>query len=385
MVTAQQHAPTARSEVARRPLALAALGSLLVAAVGLLWRVDVAAYPFGPDDDFADSSVLGATGAGLAGWLALGVGLLGLVTAVGLGRAGATMRRVLVVVASLQAVTLGLLAPDIQVLILAAYLLAFVFPPVLLAAKVWDGLRHPAARWPIVAALGGIAALGVAGGVLRPDTFADLGRGIAGGFGNLGARPLYLLASMGVAFAWVSVVVSYLRTAGTGRAVVRVRAWIARWGVTATWVAALSPLPYVVSRLTWLTPWPVLAGGIDLSEDPAIRLMGILLGLVAECCLWLTLGLIRPRGEVFPRWVPFVGGRVVPVAAAVIPGLTGAVLLTIAGRSMVQQCLFGAGGEAAGRWLVLLMPMWLWGPALAVATLAYWQRRHAARTRTPAP
>jgi hypothetical protein len=111
-------------------------------------------------------------------------------------------------------------------------------------------------------------------------------------------------------------------------------------------------------------------------EDPALRLTGILLGLVAECGAWLTLSLIRPRGEVFPRWVPYVGERDVPVTAAVIPGLSGALLLTIAGRSMIQQSLFDPDLGPIMRWIdPLLMPLWLWGPALAIATLAYWQRR----------
>lgn len=377
MVRAEVRAGDARGSVSRGPLLLAAAGSLVVVLVGLLWRGNAEAYPFGPGDDFADSSLLGAANAVLAGWLAIGVGAFGLATVAGLAYAGRRTTRVLLVAAVVQAVTLGLLVPDVQVLILAAYLLAFVVPPVLLAAKVRDGLRNPRARWPIVFVLSGLAALGVAGGVLRPDTFADFGRGIGDSFGDVGARPFYLLLALWVAACWAWVVVSYVRATGSGRVVARSRAWVARWGVAATWVAALSPLPYVVSRLTWLTPWPLLAGGIDLAENPAIRLMGILLGLVAECCLWLTLGLIRPRGEVFPRWIPYVGGRAVPVMAAVVPGLSGAVLLTIAGRSLVQQCLFAERGEAADRWLLLLMPLWLWGPALAVATLAYWLRRTA--------
>ena len=261
---------------------------------------------------------------------------------------------------------------------MTAYLLAFVLPPVLLATKVRDGLRNARTRLFIAAGLVGLAALGIAGGVLRIDTAAEFGRGLGSAFADLDARPLYLLLVLAVAACWLGVVASYVNTSEPGRAEVATRAWIARWGVTATWVAALSPVPYALSRLTWLTPWPLLADGIDLDADPALRLMGILLGLVSECCLWLTLGLIRPRGEVFPRWVPYVGGREVPVMAAVIPGLVGGVLLTIAGRSMLQQGLFVEGEPL----LVLLLPMWLWGPALVVATLAYWQRRTTGRLVT---
>ncbi|UPK74514.1 hypothetical protein MU582_19060 [Nocardioidaceae bacterium SCSIO 66511] len=352
-----------------RTLFAAACGSLFVASVGLLWCVDADTYPFGPGDDFGDSSLLGAADHRLAGALAIGVGVLGLLIAAGLKCLRGPGSRFLLALAAGQAIALGLLAPDIQILILAAYLLAFVLPPVLLGTKLRDGLRNRRTRWYVASGIAGLVTLGVAGGVLRVDTMADLGRGVGGGFAEVGARPLYLLLMLAVAGCWVGVVTSYVRAAGPGRAVIAIRAWIARWGVSATWVAALSPVPYALSRLTWLTPWPFLAGDTEL--EPSMRLMGILLGLVSECCLWLTLGLIRPRGEVFPRWVPFVGGRVVPVMAAVIPGLVGGMLLTIAGRSMIQQGLF----VESEVWLVLILPLWLWGPALVVATLAYWQRR----------
>lgn len=360
-------------EMTQRALFGAAVGSLLVALTGLLWAVEPDAYPFGPDDSFADMSLLGATGAALAGWLAISIGIAGVLTACGVAYTGEHTSKALLVAAGLQVVALGLLAADIQILILSAYLLAFVLPPVLLVTKLRDGLRNRRTRWYIAAGLAGLAALGVGGGVLRVGTFVDLGRGVGGGFADVGARPLYLLLGLAVAACWVGVIASRVRAAGPGRVVTATRAWIARWGVTATWIAALSPVPYALSRLTWWTPWPLFADGVDLDNEPGTRLIGILLGLVSECCLWLTLGLIRRRGEVFPRWVPYVGGRVVPVMAAVIPGLAGGALLTIAGRSIIQQGLF-VEGEVL---LVLLLPLWLWGPALVVATLAYWQRRHA--------
>ncbi|UYM06784.1 hypothetical protein [Solicola gregarius] len=371
MVSAETYADGGGRTTPREALVFAAVGSTLVALIGVLWQAEPGTYPFGPDDRFADMSLLAGTDAVLAGWLAIGIGVVGLLTVGGLAYAGSRTTRLLLAVAGLQVVVLALLAPDIQILILTAYMLAFTLPPVLLGTKIRDGLRDPRTRVYVALGLGGLAVLGVVGGVLRVDTFADLGRGIGGGFADVGARPLYLLFALAVAACWVGVIASYVKGAGPGRFVIATRAWIARWGVTATWVAALAPVPYALSRLTWLTPWPVAAAGIDLDAEPGTRLLGILLGLVSECCLWLTLGLIRPRGEVFPHWVPYVGGRDVPVMAAVIPGLSGALLLTIAGRSLLQQGLF-VEGEV---WLVLIMPLWLWGPALAVATLAYWQRR----------
>ena len=364
-------------------LVAALVGSMVIALVGVLWRSAPSTYPFGPDDDFADSSLLGAADAGLAGWIALAVGVLGVLTASGFAYAGRSALRPLLAVAVLQAVALALFAPDIQILVLAAYLLAFTVPPVLLGSKIRSWLRRPRARWLVLLAAGAVVAVGVGSGVLRPETIADFGTSVGEGFANLGTRPLYLLLVLVVAMAWVGVVARSVRDSASGRVVIAVKTWIARWGIVATWVAALSPLPYVLSRLTWLTPWPLLAGDADLDGEPAIRLMGILLGLVAETSLWLTLGLIRPRGEVFPRWVPYVGGRTVPIMAAVIPGLVGALLLTIAGRSMIQQGLFSSSADDATPWLMLIMPLWLWGPALAIATLAYWLRRTTASIPTP--
>lgn len=374
MTVARMHDMPATGPVVQRRLFTVTVGSMLVALVGLLWLMEPRAYPFGPGDDFGDSSLLGAVGSGDAGRTGIAVGLSGVLIAGGLAYLRGRAVRVLLAGAVLQAIVLGLLLPDIQVLILGAYLLAFVLPPTLLGAKVVAWLRSPRARWPVLFAGSGVVALGVAAGVLRAGTFAELAGAVGDGFAQVGVRPLYLVLALVVAAAWVGAITAHVRADGPGRMVIGIRAWIARWGVVATWVAALSPLPYVLSRLTWLTPWPLLAGGVDLEDRPEIRLMGILLGLVAEACLWLTLGLIRPRGEVFPTWIPYIGGRTVPVLVAVIPGLAGALLLTVAGRSMIQQCLV-LQGEA---WILAVMPLWLWGPALGVATLAYWQRRRVA-------
>jgi hypothetical protein len=210
----------------RRPLAMAGVGSILIALVGVLWRVDPAAYPFGPGDDYAvDASLLGATSAGVGGWLAVGVGAFGLLTATGLAAVHGRAARFLIGAAAVQAIVLGLLVADQQVLVLAAYLLALAVPPVLLGAKIIDGLRSPRTRWWLVTALGGVGGLGVAGGVLRVDTLVELGEGVSGGIANAGVRPLYLLLALAVAVCWVAVIVAYVRAAGSGRLVTASRAW----------------------------------------------------------------------------------------------------------------------------------------------------------------
>jgi hypothetical protein len=98
-----------------------------------------------------------------------------------------------------------------------------------------------------------------------------------------------------------------------------------RWGLWATTVAALCPMPYVLVRLTRLLPNPIGTSADQLHAEPAIRMFGLGLGAVASCAGLVTLGLIRPCGENSAdrpavRWVPVLAGRPVPIRAPVIPG-----------------------------------------------------------------
>ncbi|GAA3382027.1 hypothetical protein [Cryptosporangium minutisporangium] len=107
------------------------------------------------------------------------------------------------------------------------------------------------------------------------------------------------------------------------------------------------------------------------------------LSALAEALALLTLGLVRPWGEVFPRWIPWVGGRVVPVAAAVVPAVLGAVGITV--LSLVSASFwFGPEnmgdpdapqGLAGAIMTACYAPQLLWGPLLAVVTVAYYRRR----------
>jgi hypothetical protein len=98
----------------------------------------------------------------------------------------------------------------------------------------------------------------------------------------------------------------------------------------------------------------------------------------------LTWGLIRPWGEVFPRWFPFIGGRRVPPALAIVPASIVAVLVTGAGLMYIRLVLSGRLGitevldlDLGENWATiapeLLWP--LWGVALGAATYAYYLRR----------
>lgn len=71
---------------------------------------------------------------------------------------------------------------------------------------------------------------------------------------------------------------------------------------------------------------------------------GYVLGLsvLSEAITLLALGLVRPWGEVLPRWVPLLGGRPLPRLAVVVPGrLRGP---GADGSVDAARCLVGAGG-----------------------------------------
>jgi hypothetical protein len=108
---------------------------------------------------------------------------------------------------------------------------------------------------------------------------------------------------------------------------------------------------------------------------------------LSECVALLSLGLVRPWGEVFWDRLPFVGGRrVSPVAATAAAG-TGAVILTVlwiaATVNFFRLTVFGAPRHGFvfvnGWWEALFIacyvPLLLWGPLLLVLARAYYRRR----------
>ncbi|TDB98534.1 hypothetical protein E1266_03040 [Actinomadura sp. 7K534] len=146
----------------------------------------------------------------------------------------------------------------------------------------------------------------------------------------------------------------------------------ARWGRRITIIAALMPLPYGLARLTWFTPWPV---AFPEGAGWGIWITGVLLGFASEGGALLTRGLIRPWGEVWPRWVPALHGRSIPVAVPTFAALTASVML-------VQLTVYFAGTIANGEInllvIVAFVPLSLWGPLLAGAAMAYYYRRRQA-------
>ena len=112
----------------------------------------------------------------------------------------------------------------------------------------------------------------------------------------------------------------------------------------------------------------------------------------SECLALLALGLVRPWGEVVPRWIPLLGGRCIPIRAVLIPAALGVLGLFAAYAYLVlNRYVFhlhfapgiGTSGEGTmpkaglGYWVIVACysPLLAWGPLLAAVTAAYYRRR----------
>lgn len=106
----------------------------------------------------------------------------------------------------------------------------------------------------------------------------------------------------------------------------------------------------------------------------------LLLGAVAEGASYLTLGLVRPWGEVMPRWVPFLAGRPVNGQLAVIAASLGALTVTFLWWVLFFGALLTSPGPHPGNsagtilFVAAYAPLLLWGPLLAAVTWSYHQR-----------
>lgn len=107
------------------------------------------------------------------------------------------------------------------------------------------------------------------------------------------------------------------------------------------------------------------------------------LSVFAELLGLLSLGLVQRWGEVLPRWLPWLGGRRIPTMAAVIPASLGALAVTaITVLGAFTWSDPGNMGDPAAphgtKGLIMTAayaPLLLWGPLLAIVTVAYYRRR----------
>ncbi|MFB7129793.1 hypothetical protein [Kitasatospora sp. NPDC056273] len=170
----------------------------------------------------------------------------------------------------------------------------------------------------------------------------------------------------------------------------------------AAWTGTLAFVPYVLMKLVW-----ALGGSFaGISGDRmyasyvrngssglwlALERWGLdgtmLLALLGVFLLW---GLVRPWGQVFPRWTLPLRGRRVPRWLPLTPALLGAATLApygVVGVGYLGLCTAGVTrirlGEFAGEQSALEVA-WVgmcgfagYGVALAVAARSYWRRTGA--------
>jgi hypothetical protein len=151
------------------------------------------------------------------------------------------------------------------------------------------------------------------------------------------------------------------------------------WGRWVTYLAAVLPLPYAATRLAWAVGIPLGVSDAFLRESEASGAMVAELSLAGMAIVGsvLTLGLVQRWGEVFPDWLPGLGGKRVPPVLAIVPASIAAILLTIDGLAIWRIWLTGGPSLLEDGWgtvtpALVFMP---WGIALGLATYAYYERR----------
>jgi hypothetical protein len=335
---------------------LAAGWSLAYAALGLLWWAGGPGFPFGVDGDPTGEgvSLLEHARPETTGPVLAAAGLCGTALAAVLSRARWRGYRggLLAGLGSAIAATLTLVIPDYRPL------LAVVRVPMLLAGAPFGwprqfrlidyfGIFMP---WPVLNQI-----VFIIGGLLWAGTVLAYQRRSRAACGNCGRAD--------TAAAWTT------------------PAAAAAWGRWAVAVAVAVPVAYALTRWAWALDIPlgVSRAGLhkEAADSPGIWLAGALLATMAAGGALLTIGLVRPWGETYPRWIPYLRGKRVRPRSAIIPATAVALLVTSAGLMYLRWFAIGRIDLAADTW-GLFVPefFWpVWGVALGSATFAYHLRR----------
>ncbi|MET7936680.1 hypothetical protein [Streptomyces sp. NPDC005322] len=172
----------------------------------------------------------------------------------------------------------------------------------------------------------------------------------------------------------------------------------------AAWRAAHEPVAGVSRQMklvAYAVPLTVLPSSIwrlPVAFDDGIgageRAYVVFLSILSEVLAFTAIGLVARWGEVFPGWIPLLRGRRVPTKVAVVPAAIGATVLTllftllfiaseirgttIRGDDLPTDAPSQASGWEAAWFSFCYAPLIMWGPLLAVLTVAYWKRRRAA-------
>ncbi|OLZ72241.1 hypothetical protein AV521_10100 [Streptomyces sp. IMTB 2501] len=162
-----------------------------------------------------------------------------------------------------------------------------------------------------------------------------------------------------------------------------------RWTVRAAHLTTLLVLPSGLWRIALVLGYPAgyTATGFGPFETFGAKAWMLTLSVLCELAAFLTTGLVRPWGEVVPRWIPLLGGRRVRPPAAVVPAALGAAALTVIWADVPWWWTYPHEGMTPTGNLVvglLYQPLVLWGPLTAAVTLSYYRRHRPARHRATA-
>ncbi|MFD2764769.1 hypothetical protein [Micromonospora eburnea] len=159
------------------------------------------------------------------------------------------------------------------------------------------------------------------------------------------------------------------------------------WAIRAAHLIPLVVLPSGLWRVALVAGIPIGAyeHGAPARTHGGESVYILSLSVVSEALALLALGLVRPWGEVFPRWLPLLGGRRVPPSFAVTVATAGAIGVTLVwgygawGMTVHSLLVRGDGLGFSPPGLALLVacyaPLLLWGPLLLAVTYAYHRRR----------
>ncbi|WP_424643319.1 hypothetical protein [Embleya sp. AB8] len=163
---------------------------------------------------------------------------------------------------------------------------------------------------------------------------------------------------------------------------------VPRWARNAAFVAALTTLPSSLWRLPMAWGW-MMGFGPSAKEELHVPGWGsvyiVALTVFSEIFAFLTLGLVQSWGEVWPRWVPRLRGRRIPIKAVAIPALVGATLVMVYSAGLIHNMFVNPAPDAPHGLDVVILnvcyaPIILWGPLLVAVTVHYCHRRRKAES-----
>ncbi|WP_327733764.1 hypothetical protein OG749_07685 [Streptomyces nojiriensis] len=171
----------------------------------------------------------------------------------------------------------------------------------------------------------------------------------------------------------------------------------------AAWAGTLAFVPYAAMKLVWASggTFAGITGEQMLAVSERNGASGIFLtleswgldptALLAALGVFLLWGLVRPWGQVFPRWTLLLRGRRVPRWLPLTPALLGAatlapygvlgvgyLVLATAGVVAVRRGDFPSPGDALLVGWIGMAAFAVYGIALTVAARSYWLRTRPA-------